>query len=79
MDKLHKGFAETLRELRSEHEISQEELSRRSKLNRTYISSMERGLHLPSLAALVRLSTAMGISASDFVSRTERRLRGKQR
>jgi len=79
MNKLNRDFADTIRELRTERLISQEDLSQRASINRTYLSRMERGLHLPSLAALVRLAEAFGITAADLVGRAESRFRKPRR
>ena len=73
MDKLNRAFGDTLRELRTERLISQEVLAKRADLDRTYLSQLERGLHLPTLAALVRIARALGLTTSDLVSRIEQR------
>nr|WP_293075401.1 helix-turn-helix transcriptional regulator [Okeania sp. SIO3B5] len=51
--------------------ISQEELGFRSKLDRTYISGLERGVRNPSLTALVSLAGGMGISVSELLDNLE--------
>lgn len=51
--------------------ISQEELGFRSKLDRTYISGLERGVRNPSLTALVSLADGMGISVSELLDNLE--------
>lgn len=73
MDKLNRAFAETLKELRTQRLITQEVLAKRAGIDRAYLSGLERGLHLPSLSALVRLAGALGLTASDLVSRIEQR------
>ena len=51
--------------------ISQEELGFRSKLDRIYISGLERGVRNPSLTALVSLAGGIGISVSKLLDNLE--------
>ena len=61
-------FGATLRELRSERGLSQEELARRSDLHRTFVSQIERGLKSPSLGSLSKLAHALDISLVELVA-----------
>lgn len=54
-------FGEVLRRLRKERKLSQEELSDRSGLNRSYISILERNLQLPGLYSILSLASGLGI------------------
>ncbi len=53
---LAKIFGEVLKELRIEAGISQENLAYECELDRTFISMLERGLRMPTLATLFQLS-----------------------
>lgn len=53
-----------LRQTRSEW--SQEELAGRAKLDRTYISGLERGRHNPSFQTLSRVLAVLGVSWAEF-------------
>jgi transcriptional regulator with XRE-family HTH domain len=70
----HLAFGEALREVRSKHGLSQEGLAHAAKLDRTYVSGIERGERNPSLANLLRLADALGIRLSELARRAERRL-----
>jgi transcriptional regulator with XRE-family HTH domain len=60
-------FAKVLKSLRIKRSFSQEELAFRSNLDRTYISMLERGIHLPTLTSLFALAQALDMKPSDMV------------
>ena len=47
--------------------LSQEALSLKAGINRTYIGSLESGDRNPSLENFSRLSTALGVDAAELV------------
>ncbi len=51
--------------------LSQEELGHQAKLDRTYVSGVERGVRNPSLTALVKLAEGLGISVSVLLEGVE--------
>lgn len=55
-------FAANLLRLRKLSRLSQRELAVRSRLNRTEISLLERGLRLPRLDTLIKLAAALEVS-----------------
>ena len=57
-------FGLAIRQRRQELGISQEELSFRAELHRTYISDIERGSRNPSLENIEKLAKALDISVS---------------
>jgi transcriptional regulator with XRE-family HTH domain len=57
----------TVRRLREQAGISQEELADRSGLHRTYVGSVERGERNVSLDNVVRLAKALRTSASELL------------
>ncbi|MBU0487264.1 MAG: helix-turn-helix domain-containing protein [Bacteroidetes bacterium] len=59
-------FGRRIREMRQKLGISQEELSFRSELHRTYISSIERGLRNVSLENIEKLAKALECEIVDF-------------
>jgi transcriptional regulator with XRE-family HTH domain len=70
-DPMLKAVGRVVQEKRSSLGISQEELARRSKLHRTYISDVERGSRSVSLITLCKLADALDITASVIVSAAE--------
>jgi transcriptional regulator with XRE-family HTH domain len=63
-DWLPATFSKVLHKRREALGISQEELSKRSGLHRTYISDVERGARNVSLKNMGRLSVALEVSPS---------------
>ena len=61
-----------LRKARMAVGLSQERLAFKAKVDRTYVSHLERDLKSPTLKVLFRLCKAMGISASKLIARVER-------
>lgn len=56
-------FGENLRRIRLEKKLSQEALAYLCELDRTYISSIERGKRNLSLINIVRIASALDVSA----------------
>ncbi|OQB30272.1 MAG: anaerobic benzoate catabolism transcriptional regulator [Bacteroidetes bacterium ADurb.Bin174] len=54
-------YGEILREKRKEMKITQQELSERTGLKRTYISRIERGETDMQLSSLIRISRALNL------------------
>jgi transcriptional regulator with XRE-family HTH domain len=59
-------FGNKIKELRKNAEISQEELAYLSGIDRTYISSIEKGDRNVSIAIVEKLSQALKVSIKDF-------------
>jgi transcriptional regulator with XRE-family HTH domain len=64
-------FGSVVRQLRESHSLSQEQLAERADLNRSYIGEIERGSAMPSLATLIKLSSALEITPSSLLARYE--------
>lgn len=58
----------TLRRLRRASGMTQKTLAQRvaGRMDATYIGKIERGVQLPSLKVLLRLSQSLGVAVSDF-------------
>lgn len=67
-------FGGVLRRTRVAAGVSQEELAGRADVDRTFISRLERGVRQPTIATLISLSKALGVSAGDLVRETEAEL-----
>jgi len=66
-----KAFGKVLQRLRKAKRLSQEELSFRSQLDRTFISRLEGGLRQPTLSTIIKLAEALGVSAASMVAEVE--------
>jgi transcriptional regulator with XRE-family HTH domain len=73
------AFGRVIRELRNQHNISQEKLALISDLDRTFISLLERGLRQPSLKSILRLSESLNIRPGDLVERVVEKLTQKDK
>jgi len=71
---ISRRFGEVLRQQRLARGWSQSVLSLKSKVDRTYISQIECGIHSPTITVLCRLSRALQVAPSLLVTRLERRL-----
>ena len=58
-----------LRRLRVARGISQEHLAVDARIDRTYVSRLERGLENPTVAVLERLADALKVNIIDFFRR----------
>jgi len=67
--KLREVLAANLKRYRLAAGLSQEELAHRAHLDRTYVSSLERGRYSASVDKLEHLSIALGIEASELLMR----------
>lgn len=65
-------FGARLRELRQEAGLSQEALAHACDLDRTYVSSVERGHRNVGLLNIERFAAALGISPREFFDGQER-------
>lgn len=59
-------LGDTLRDLRNEKKLSQNDLAKRIGVNSSTIALYESGERLPSLRRLIRLSLALGVT-TDFL------------
>jgi XRE family transcriptional regulator, regulator of sulfur utilization len=62
--KLH----ERLKELRNERQLTLKELAERTELSVSYLSDIERGRTVPTLATLETLANALAVTVIDFLS-----------
>jgi ribosome-binding protein aMBF1 (putative translation factor) len=71
MKEFVEDFGVTVRQLREGKGWSQEELSERSDLNRSYVGEIERGRVIPSIVTAQKLATALGINMVGLLMRCE--------
>jgi transcriptional regulator with XRE-family HTH domain len=60
-------LALNLRKLRRANGLSQEELAHRAKVDRTYISSLERSVYAAGIDVVDRLARVLGVDAADLL------------
>jgi transcriptional regulator with XRE-family HTH domain len=69
------AFGKVLREQRASAGLSQEALALESRVDRTFVSQIERGIRQPTLTTLCRLARTLDVSAAVLVARMERMLK----
>lgn len=65
---IQQKFGNRLRDLRLKANISQEDLAFKADLDRTYISSIERGLRNVSITVIEQLAIALDVPMTDLVN-----------
>ena len=66
-----RAFAETLRRLRTERHLTQEDLADRSMVRPSYICQVELGDSSLTLKNLFRIAEGLGMKASEIVQQIE--------
>lgn len=61
-----KSFGERVREIRTLNGLSQEELARLAKIDRTYVGGIERGERNAGIKNVWRIADALGVPAADL-------------
>ena len=64
-------IGKTIRAKREKRGLSQESLAELSNLNRTYLGEIERGLAMPSIETLEKISMAFGEKLSELIAEYE--------
>lgn len=61
-------FGQRLRELRLEHELTQECLAERADMSWSYVSQVERGLHNLGLENVLKLARGLDVPPGDLLN-----------
>jgi transcriptional regulator with XRE-family HTH domain len=69
--KLLKTFGRSIRRLRKQRGLSQEDLAEACGLSRNYISDIERGVRNPGVLVLVALAKALKVPLRELVEEIE--------
>lgn len=64
------GFARRLRQMRRQSRLSLEDLQGKTGLSKSYLSKIERGLKVPSIAATLKLAKALGVPVGHLFGET---------
>jgi transcriptional regulator with XRE-family HTH domain len=67
---VEKAFGQVIRRIRKGLKLSQAELERKTGLDRTFISDLERGIQGPGIRTLFRIAKGLETSACDLVEST---------
>ena len=62
-----KRFGQNLKRIRTEKGISQGDISRTLKVNRSYISNIENGKMNPTLATIAKLAKAVEVTIDELL------------
>ncbi len=68
-------FGETLKELRTQKSLTQQQLADYTGMDRAYISELERGLLLPSLETFFKLAYELKIKPRDLADKIDQKLK----
>jgi len=72
MNSITQKFSSTLRRLRTEKALTQEELAQRSGVDYKYLQKLEgQNPSSPTLSTLEKLANGLGISLVEFVARVD--------
>ena len=70
--KIREVLALNLKTLRRATGLSQEELAHSAKIDRTYMSALERCLYAASIDVVDRLARVLGVEAADLLTKPSR-------
>ena len=65
------ALGQAIRAARLERGISQEELAVRVVIDRSYVSSIERGAQNPGVVSLLRIADALGMTAAELFAQAK--------
>ncbi|MBJ7223524.1 MULTISPECIES: helix-turn-helix domain-containing protein [unclassified Brenneria] len=69
------AFGNAVRAFRAKNCLAQENLAHLAGVDRSHIGKIERGEHMPTLAMILRLASALNCAASELIAETERILK----
>jgi transcriptional regulator with XRE-family HTH domain len=74
-ESLRRALAETIKTLRKERGINQEDLAYESGIDRAYLGAIERCRHSPSFDTIYKVLPVLGINLVTFAKEFERQLK----
>lgn len=66
-----RAFADVIRSERVQREVAQDQFALLANVDRSYYGKLERGERQPSLALLLRIAKALGLSGAELVAKVE--------
>ncbi|OMG66345.1 transcriptional regulator [Stutzerimonas balearica] len=71
---LAQAFGAAVRALRMERGIAQESLANLASVERSHMGKVERGEHMPTLAIIFKIASALDCSTAELMTATESQL-----
>lgn len=68
-----------LKQLRIDAKLTQEELAKRAKVGRAYLTRLENGIGNPTRETLTKIATALNCKVSDLVDQKMNRLKARRK
>jgi transcriptional regulator with XRE-family HTH domain len=65
------AFGAAVRSARTTRGIAQEALAHLSKIERSHVGKIERGEHMPTIAAVLKIAKALGITGAELLAAAE--------
>ena len=65
------AFGAAVRAARTTRGIAQETLALLSRIERSHVGKIERGEHMPTLAAVLKIARALGMSGAELMAAAE--------
>ena len=68
---LASAFGAAVRSARTTRGIAQETLAHMAAIERSHVGKIERGEHMPTLSAVLKLAKALGMSGAELLAEAE--------
>ena len=65
------AFGAAVRSARTTRGIAQETLAHLSRIERSHVGKIERGEHMPTLSAVLKIARALGMSGAELIAAAE--------
>lgn len=65
------AFGAAVRSARTTRGIAQETLAHLAKIERSHVGKIERGEHMPTISAVLKIARALGISGAELMASAE--------
>lgn len=66
-----KAFGDAVRSVRTTKGVAQEALAHAARIERSHMGKIERGEHMATLALVLKIAKALGISSCELMAATE--------
>ena len=65
------AFGAAVRAARTSRGVAQEALAHMAAIERSHVGKIERGQHMPTLSAVLKIARALGMSGADLMAAAE--------